>query len=81
VDVHGGYYQDGCCYHPVAAAAAVTATAVATAAAIGSTASALPPACTPVVVNGLTYQECGSTWYQPQFVGTDTTYVVVAAPQ
>jgi hypothetical protein len=81
VDVHGGYYQDGCCYHPVAAAAAVTATAVATASAIGSTVPALPPACASIVVNGLTYQQCGSTWYQPQFVGTETTYVVVAAPQ
>jgi hypothetical protein len=32
------------------------------------------------MVNGLTYQQCGSTWYQPQFAGTSTTYVVVAPP-
>jgi hypothetical protein len=33
------------------------------------------------VVNGITYQQCGSTWYQPQFAGTSTTYVVVNPPQ
>jgi len=81
VYVHGGYYGGGCCYHPVAAAAAITATAMVTAAVIGSMVNTLPPSCSVVMVNGLTYQHCGSTWYQPQFVGTSTTYVVVAAPQ
>jgi len=76
VDVHHGYYGGGCCYHPVAVAAAVTATAMV----VGSIVYSLPPACSVVVMNGLTYQHCGSTWYQPQFVGTSTTYVVVAAP-
>jgi hypothetical protein len=80
VDVHGGYYG-GCCYHPIATAAAVAATAVVTAAAIGSMVHTIPPSCTVVEVNGLTYQQCGSTWYQPQFVGTATNYVVVAAPR
>jgi hypothetical protein len=28
----------------------------------------------------VTYQQCGSVWYQPQFVRTGTTYVVVNAP-
>jgi hypothetical protein len=70
----------GCCYHPVARAAAVTAAAVATAAVIGSVAYTLPASCTVTVVNGLTYQQCGSTWYQPQFVGDETTYVVVNPP-
>ncbi|HTS05626.1 MAG TPA: DUF6515 family protein [Candidatus Eisenbacteria bacterium] len=81
VDVHGGYYGGGCCYHPVATAAAVTATAMVTAAVIGSMVNTLPPSCTVVMINGLTYQQCGNTWYQPQFVGTSTTYVVVAAPR
>jgi len=81
VDVHHSYYGGGCCYHPVATAAAVTATAMVTAAVIGSMVNTLPPSCTVVMVNGLTYQQCGSTWYQPQFVGTSTTYVVVAAPR
>ena len=84
VDVHvhggygGGYYGGGCCYHPVATAAAVTATAMVTAAVIGSVVHTLPPACNVVVVNGISYQNCGGTWYQPQFVGTTPTYVVVA---
>jgi hypothetical protein len=34
-----------------------------------------------VYVNGITYQQCGSTWYQPQFSGGNTTYVVVNAPR
>jgi hypothetical protein len=87
VDVHGGYYgryYGGCCYHdyhPVATAAAVTATAMVTSAVIGSIVHTLPPSCTAIVINGIGYQQCGSTWYQPQFVGTQTTYVVVNAPR
>lgn len=81
IDVHGGYYHGGCCYHPIATAAAVTTAAVVTAAAVGSIVHSIPPSCTVVMVNGLTYQQCGSTWYQPQFVGTSTNYVVVAAPR
>jgi hypothetical protein len=76
----GGYYGGGCCYHPVAVAAAVTATAVVTAAIVGSMVHTLPPACSVVVVNGLSYQHCGSTWYQPQFAGSTTTYIVVNQP-
>lgn len=83
VNVHGGYGYGygGCCYHPVATAAAVTATAVVTAAVIGSVVHSVPPSCTTVIVNGLTYSQCGNTWYQPQFVGGATSYVVVAAPR
>jgi hypothetical protein len=83
VHVHGGYYGGGygCCYHPVATAAAVTAAAVVTAAVVGSIVHTIPPSCTSVIVNGFAYQQCGSTWYQPQFSGTSTTYVVVNAPQ
>ena len=80
VDVHGGYYGGGCCYHPNTAAVIAT-TAIVTAAVVGSRVYALPPACSVVMINGFTYQQCGSTWYQPQFVGTSTTYVVVAAPR
>jgi Family of unknown function (DUF6515) len=77
----GGYYGGGCCYHPAATAAAVAATAVATAAVVGSIVHSIPPSCSTVVVNGLTYSQCGSTWYQPQFSGTSTTYVVVNPPR
>lgn len=77
----GAYYGGGCCYHPVATAAAVTATAAATAAVIGSIVDKPPAGCVTQVVNGLAYQQCGSTWYQPQMSGTTTTYVVVNAPR
>jgi hypothetical protein len=84
IDVHHDYGRPGtgCCYydHPVAAAAVVGAAAV-TAAAIGSTVYTLPSSCTTVVVNGFTYEDCNGTWYQPQFSGTTTTYVVVSPPQ
>ena len=76
----GGYYGGGCCYHPVAAAAAVTATAVVTAAVVGSIVQSVPPSCTSVIVNGLAYQQCGSTWYQPQFAGSTTNYGIVVNP-
>src|SRR5580698_2978273 len=78
----GGCYNNSCCNHPVAAAAAVTATAVGTAAVVGSIVSQ-PPAtgCVTQIVNGLSYTQCGSTWYQPQFSGSTTTYVVVNPPR
>ena len=72
-------------YHPVARAAATTAAvttaAVVTSAVVGSMVRTLPPACSAVVVNGLTYQNCGGAWYQPQYAGTSVTYVVVNPPQ
>jgi hypothetical protein len=48
---------------------------------IGSVVHTLPPSCSMVVVNGISYQQCGSSWYQPQFAGGNTTYVVVNAPR
>ena len=68
----------GCCW---GTAATVATTALVTAAVVGSTVNTLPPACTVTVVNGFAYQQCGSVWYQPQFVGTTTSYVVVNAPR
>ena len=64
-------------YHPVATAAAV----VATAAIVGSMVRTLPPACSVVVVNGVSYQNCGGTWYQPQYAGTTVQYVVINPPR
>jgi outer membrane usher protein FimD/PapC len=65
-------------HHPVGTALAVGATVAVTAAVIGSMTPTLPPACTVVIANGITYQQCGSTWYQPQYVGSSVQYVVVA---
>jgi hypothetical protein len=81
VDVHnhGGYYG-GCCYHPVATAAGVAAAATVTAAVVGSIVNTLPPRCTVTVINGISYNQCGSTWYQPQYSGGNVQYVIVNPP-
>ncbi len=79
IDGHGGYWG-GCCYHPVATAAAVTATSMITAAAIGSVVYSIPPSCQTTVVNGVTYEQCGDTWYAPQLSGSSASYVVVNPP-
>lgn len=76
VDNHGG-----CCgwdndYHPVATAAAVTATVAVTSAVVGSMVRAVPAGCVPVNYGGMVYQQCGSTWYVPQA----GQYMVVAPP-
>jgi len=65
----GGWDND---YHPIAAAAVVTATAVA----IGSMVRTVPAGCVPVNYGGMVYQQCGSTWYQPQ----GSQYVVINPP-
>ncbi len=73
--------RGGCCgwdndYHPVATAAAVTATVAVTSAIVGSIVNAPPPGCVPVNYGGIIYQQCGGTWYQPQ----GTQYVVINPP-
>jgi hypothetical protein len=73
---HNDWYDD----HPVATAAAVTGAVALTAAAVGSIANSVPPSCVTTVVNGIAYQQCGSTWYQPQYAGTQVQYVVVNPP-
>ena len=80
VNVDNRGYHHGCCYHddyhPLAIAAAVTATAIV----VGSIVHSLPPSCQTVISNGFAYQQCGNTWYQPQISGSSTTYIVVNAP-
>ncbi len=66
---------------PIARGVAIGATAAITAAVIGSIVYTLPPSCTTVFINGVTYQQCGSSWYQPQVVGGSTQYIVVNSPQ
>jgi len=75
VDNHrgGGWDND---YHPVATAAAVTATVAVTAAVVGSMVRTVPAGCVPVNYGGMIYQQCGSTWYQPQ----GTQYIVINPP-
>ena len=71
---NGGWDDD---YHPFAAAAVVGGTA----ALVGSMVNSIPPSCAPTVVNGVTYSNCGGTWYQPQYAGTSVQYQVVNPPQ
>ena len=73
----------GCCnngwdndYHPVATAAAISATVAVTSAIVGSMVRTVPAGCIPVNYGGLIYQQCGSTWYQPQ----GSQYVVINPP-
>jgi cysteinyl-tRNA synthetase len=35
---------------------------------------------TTVIVSGVTYYQCGPTWYQRAYAGGSTTYVVINAP-
>jgi hypothetical protein len=67
-------------YYPYAGAAGLAIGGLLAGGAIGSIAYALPPSCSPVFLNGITYQQCGSTWYQPQYTGTQLNYVVVPPP-
>ena len=67
-------------WHPVATAAVTTAAVATTAAVIGSVTRTLPPACVPVQMGAVVYQQCGGTYYQPQYVGTAVQYVVVSPP-
>lgn len=86
INVRGGYgYHGGGYYHDhddgigVGGAIAIGVAGMA----IGSmiTAAALPPSCSTVSVNGITYQQCGSTWYQPQYSGSQVNYIVVNPPR
>lgn len=78
--------DNGCCDNdwgdgdlddnPLARAAIVTGTVVA----IGTIVRQPPANCVPVAYQDITYQQCGSTWYQPQYSGTNVQYVVVSPP-
>ena len=77
VDRRGWGYD----YHPIATGVAVGAAAAVTSAVIGSVVYSLPPSCSSVIVNGIAYQRCGSTWYQPQYAGSNVSYTVVNPPR
>ena len=74
---HGGHHG----YHPVARGMAVGVGVAVGAAIVGSIVNDVPPSCTVVDVNGIAYQECDGSWYQPQYSGSSVTYVVVNPPQ
>lgn len=83
VNVNVNNNRGGCCnngwdndYHPVATAAAVTAAVAVTSAVVGSMVNTVPAGCVPVNYGGMIYQQCGSTWYQPQ----GSQYIVINPP-
>jgi len=45
------------------------------------TAASMPPSCSSVIVNGIAYQQCGNTWYQPHYAGSQVNYIVVNPPR
>ena len=63
---YGGYYGG----------AAVVGAAAVTAIAVGTIVATLPPSCTAMVVNGVTYHNCAGTYYVP----SGSRWVVVEAP-
>ncbi len=81
VNVHHDYHNDwddwDDHWHPVATAAVVATTA----AVVGSIVRSVPPNCSTIVVDGISYSQCGSTWYQPRYVGSSVQYVVVNPPR
>lgn len=76
----GGYYYGHNNYNPVATAVGVTAAVMVTAAVIGSIVNTLPPSCSTVMVNGISYSQCGNDWYEPRYNGSSVSYVVVTNP-
>lgn len=41
----------------------------------------LPSSCTATVIGSVAYEQCGSVWYKPQYIGTGIQYVMVAPPK
>jgi hypothetical protein len=77
---HGGGYYGNNRYDRGPSVAGVIAATVATAIVVGAIVQSLPPNCSTVVANGIAYQNCGGTYYQPQYQGGGTSYVVVNQP-
>jgi len=53
------------------------AVGVTTAVVVGAIVSTLPTGCTTIIQNGISYQQCGTVRYQPQYSGNNVTYIVV----
>jgi hypothetical protein len=60
--------------------AGAAAVAVGTAVAVGAIVSTLPPSCSTFVADGVTYQNCGGTYYAPRYDGPNVVYEVVSPP-
>jgi hypothetical protein len=60
--------------------AAPPAAPAATAVPIGTVVQALPAGCTSMVVSGVSYSNCGGSFYKAAFQGNNLVYVVVPKP-
>lgn len=74
-----GYDSDGNWHLAVRGGAWGIATGVTTVA-VGTAVFSLPTPGTTFLDGDITYQQCGSSWYQPQFDGPSVTYAVLAPP-
>jgi hypothetical protein len=72
-DEHDDYWDDRNSFY---VGAAVGASAARTTPYIPT----LPCTTTAVVVNGVSYYSCTSTWYQRSYSGSQVTYIVTTAP-
>jgi hypothetical protein len=64
-------------WDPAAAALWGTAAAIT----IGTVIANLPPDCTNVVVNGISYKDCNGNWFEAKYNGHTLVYVAVAPPR
>ena len=78
-----GYHNDGEALAAVAigAAAVMAIGSMASAAQVQSQAQSAGCTMTNVEVNGVTYAQCGSNWYQPVYNNGQLAYQVVSPPQ
>jgi len=74
---YGGYYRG---YPTYPAGGVVTGMAIGSTM-TAATFNAQKASCSTLVVNGTSYYQCGSTWYQPSSQGGNVTYVVVNPPK
>ena len=58
----------------------VAASQSASAVPIGTVVQALPAGCKAVTVSGISYQDCGGSFYKTAFQGNNLIYVVVESP-
>ena len=79
-NVNVNHYYDGGRHYGYYHGRAIVAWS--TALVIGSmvAAASMPTTCTTFVLNGITYKECGSAYYQPYYQGSTVVYKVVNSP-
>jgi hypothetical protein len=85
-DYHGDYHDDwdnAGAFVAGAVVGGITGAAIASASqpstvvvAPGTVVTTLPTGCTTIIVNGISYQQCGTVYYRPEYRGGTVVYVV-----